>query len=140
MTTNYKPKVATIAHGDPHLDNVFLRDKQVKFIDWEWAGVTSPIRDVTFILQDIYNLDLLRYVVSRYYELITETVLHVSEEDYMRDLAIWAIDITLMMLGWEIEKMTLSEETGDDIINKVNFKIHFIQEQWNHFIENEGSN
>ncbi|USG68154.1 hypothetical protein NDK47_13085 [Brevibacillus ruminantium] len=122
------------------MDNVFLRDKQVKFIDWEWAGVTSPIRDVTFILQDIYNLDLLRYVVSRYYELITETVLHVSEEDYMRDLAIWAIDITLMMLGWEIEKMTLSEETGDDIINKVNFKIHFIQEQWNHFIENEGSN
>ncbi|MED1800670.1 phosphotransferase [Brevibacillus porteri] len=133
MTTNYKPKVATITHGDPHLDNVFLTGEQIKFIDWEWAGFTSPIRDVSFILQDIYNLDLLRYVVTRYHELISETVLQVSEAEYMRDLAIWGIDTTLMMIGWEIEKFLLGEEIGADILNKVKFKIQFVQEQWNYF-------
>ncbi|KZE41963.1 hypothetical protein AV540_02805 [Brevibacillus parabrevis] len=140
LSDHYKPGAVTITHGDPHLDNVFHCDEGVTFIDWEWAGIASPVRDVSFLLQDVYRADVQKYVANRYQQLITDTMLHICETDYRRDLAIWGIDTTLMMIGWELEKYFSGEEIDADIVNKINFKIQFILEQWKQLLRSMEEN
>jgi hypothetical protein len=51
-----------LTHGDPHLDNVFTNtDGSILFIDWEWAALGSPFRDITILLQDVYDVNLIDF-------------------------------------------------------------------------------
>jgi hypothetical protein len=62
--------VKTLTHGDPHLDNIFYNDEKIYFIDWEWATISSPVRDVTILLQDILDRPTTEYVKANYHRII----------------------------------------------------------------------
>jgi hypothetical protein len=72
ITTNsHSPRShLTLTHGDPHLENIFLQDGTIYFIDWEWAAVAPPGRDITILLQDVYDKDLANYVQQKYFQLL----------------------------------------------------------------------
>ncbi|MBS4172236.1 phosphotransferase [Bacillus sp. FJAT-49736] len=43
-----------LTHGDPHLDNIFRKiNGSILYIDWEWAALASPLRDITILVQDL---------------------------------------------------------------------------------------
>ncbi|WP_276609407.1 phosphotransferase [Bacillus sp. N1-1] len=93
-----------LTHGDPHLENIFHYEEQIWFIDWEWAAIGSPLRDITILLQDIYDIELIHFVIKAYWKLLKEKQLNIIEEDYMKDFNYLYIDHITMMLAWEIHK------------------------------------
>ncbi|MEL3973297.1 phosphotransferase [Rossellomorea oryzaecorticis] len=116
----------TLTHGDPHLENLFLLDEGIWFIDWEWAAMASPLRDITILLQDIYDPDLIQYSNKYYRDLLEAKGFPISKEDYRNDFNHLYIDHTTMMLAWEIEKYYkgyVSEERMKEITT---FKIREI--------------
>lgn len=62
LTTYEVRSPLVLTHGDPHLENVFDYEEQIWFIDWEWAACGSPLRDITILLQDIYDPKLIQFV------------------------------------------------------------------------------
>lgn len=121
---NYKPKSPlVITHGDPHLDNIFYHNEQVWFIDWEWAAIGSPLRDVTILLQDIYDSELIQFVRDSYSEILSSNKLNINNEDYRHDFNYMYIDHTAMMLAWEIEKYFQGYTSDESIQKIIAFKI-----------------
>ncbi|UXH46785.1 aminoglycoside phosphotransferase family protein [Rossellomorea vietnamensis] len=95
---------SVITHGDPHLENVFYKDNEVWFIDWEWAAIGSPLRDVTILMQDLYDDDLIAYVPEYYLKCMRERGITLDNDDFWSDLSYLYIDHLTMMLAWEVEK------------------------------------
>lgn len=86
---------ATFTHGDPHMENILLDEGLYRLIDWEWACVAPPQRDLTILLQDVLEDELHEFaleVFRRHWE-VDEAAFHAC-----------LLDNTLMMLGWEIGK------------------------------------
>ncbi|WP_039871697.1 phosphotransferase [Halobacillus sp. BAB-2008] len=94
----------TLTHGDPHLENVFCYENEIWFIDWEWAAIGSPLRDITILLQDVYDEELVRYTYRAYKELLDSKKISISNDAYRRDFHHLYVDHTTMMLAWEIDK------------------------------------
>ncbi|WGG46265.1 aminoglycoside phosphotransferase family protein [Rossellomorea sp. DA94] len=110
---------SVITHGDPHLENVFYKDNEVWFIDWEWAAIGSPLRDVTILMQNIYDEDLIAYVPEYYLQCMREGGITWVNDDFRSDLSYLYIDHLTMMLAWEVEKFFqghLSEKKIREII------------------------
>lgn len=110
---------SVITHGDPHLENVFYKDNEVWFIDWEWAAIGSPLRDVTILMQDIYDEELIAYVPEYYLKCMRERGITLDNDDFWSDLSYLYIDHLTMMLAWEVEKYFqgyLSEKRVREII------------------------
>ncbi len=121
---NYKQQCPqVITHGDPHLENIFSKDGQIWFIDWEWAAMGSPLRDITILCQDIYDSRLIQFVIESYQEILHNHNLHISSEDYLRDFNYFYIDHTTMMLAWEIEKFYQGYTSEEKIKEIIDFKI-----------------
>ncbi|CAN7550865.1 phosphotransferase family protein [Rossellomorea sp. LjRoot5] len=95
---------SVITHGDPHLENVFYKDERIWLIDWEWAAIGSPLRDVTILMQDIYDDDLISYVPEYYLQCLRERGFILDNDDFWSDLSYLYIDHLTMMLAWEVEK------------------------------------
>ena len=93
-----------LTHGDPHLENIFHYEDQIWFIDWEWTAIGSPLRDITILLQDIYDIELIHFVMNAYWKLMKGKQLNIEEEDYTKDFNYLYLDHTTMMLAWEIHK------------------------------------
>ncbi|MDZ5471408.1 aminoglycoside phosphotransferase family protein [Bacillus sp. 31A1R] len=127
--SNYEVKCpAVLTHGDPHLDNVFIKnDQSVCLIDWEWAALGSPLRDMTILLQDIYDIHLIRFVKEYYYKLLTEKGIHIEKENYLDDFNYLYMDHTFMMLAWEVEKHFKGFVSEKEIKHIIEFKIGQIQ-------------
>lgn len=106
IESDYEIKTPLVlTHGDPHLDNIFqLNDSSIFFIDWEWTALASPLRDLTILLQDIYDIHLVNVVKQDYFKLLNEKGLNFDKRSYKEDFNYLYIDHTLMMLAWEIEK------------------------------------
>ncbi|MGZ4164824.1 MAG: phosphotransferase family protein, partial [Tumebacillaceae bacterium] len=51
----------TFTHGDPHMENVLLDRGRYRLIDWEWACVSLPQRDLSILLQDVLDEELHEY-------------------------------------------------------------------------------
>ncbi|WP_421383416.1 phosphotransferase family protein [Bacillus salacetis] len=118
------PRVIT--HGDPHLENIFLKDGQIWLIDWEWAALSSPLRDITILCQDLYDTRLIQFVKESYQKVLHNNDFHIPSEEYQRDFNYFYIDHTTMMLAWEIEKY-LQEYTSEEKIKEIiEFKIREI--------------
>ncbi|XXM74471.1 phosphotransferase [Lysinibacillus sphaericus] len=119
---NYKQRCPqVITHGDPHLENIFYQDGQVWFIDWEWAAMSSPLRDITILCQDIYDPQLIQFISRTYCKKLSN--LTIPFEDYQQDFNYFYIDHTTMMLAWEIEKFFLGCTSEDQIQEIAEFKI-----------------
>lgn len=86
---------ATFTHGDPHMENILLDEGQYRLIDWEWACVAPPQRDLTILLQDVLEDELHEFALEVY-----RKHWEVDEASFHACL----LDNTLMMLGWEIYK------------------------------------
>jgi thiamine kinase-like enzyme len=123
---NYRQKCPqVITHGDPHLENIFDQDGQVWFIDWEWTAMSSPLRDITILCQDIYDTELIQFIGSSYYKKLSN--LTIPYEHYKQDFNYFYIDHTTMMLAWEIEEFFLGYASEDQIQEIVKFKISEIK-------------
>lgn len=113
----------TLTHGDPHLENVFYQDDEIWLIDWEWAAVGSPLRDITILCQDLYDFELIQYVYDSYRGSLGEKGVNNPIDDYRKDFNYLYIDHTTMMLAWEIEKFFQGYTTQERIHEIINFKI-----------------
>ncbi|MDP4549577.1 phosphotransferase [Alkalihalobacillus macyae] len=115
-----------LTHGDPHLENIFHYHEDIWLIDWEWAAIGSPLRDITILLQDIYDLKLINFVHNLYWKLLKGTELAIVEEGYKKDFNYLYIDHTTMMLAWEIHKYYQGYTDEDRIKEMTEFKIREI--------------
>ncbi|ELK44161.1 phosphotransferase, partial [Halobacillus sp. BAB-2008] len=116
----------TLTHGDPHLENVFGYDNEIWFIDWEWTAIGSPLRDITILLQDVYDEELVQYTYRAYKELLNSKNISISNDAYRRDFHHLYIDHTTMMLAWEIEKYFQGYTSEARIKQIVEFKMREI--------------
>lgn len=122
----YEPRgPLVLTHGDPHLDNIFIdHDGSVLLIDWEWAALGSPLRDVTILMQDVYDADLINFIKVHYPKQLMEKGLTFEDKNYINDFDYLYVDHTLMMLAWEIEKFFNGYVSEDKIKDIVTFKIN----------------
>ncbi|MGD7023829.1 phosphotransferase family protein [Rossellomorea vietnamensis] len=109
-------------HGDPHLENIFYHDEQMWFIDWEWAAMTSPLRDFTIMLQDLYDPYLIDYAETYYKEQLRKNNLILDMESYQQDFCHFYIDHTTMMIAWEVEKYFQGLHSEEEIKKILLFK------------------
>ncbi|TLS36521.1 phosphotransferase family protein [Pseudalkalibacillus caeni] len=129
---NYKQRSSfVITHGDPHLENIFYADEQVWFIDWEWAAIGSPLRDITILCQDIYDAHLIKYINESYRKYLKTSNLNIPIEDYQRDFDYLYVDHITMMLAWEIEKYFQGYTSEEEIQRIIAFKIKEIKRTMN---------
>ncbi|MGR3763094.1 phosphotransferase family protein [Rossellomorea sp. NS-SX7] len=121
---DYKVRCAqVITHGDPHLENIFYMDEQIWFIDWEWAALGSPLRDITILCQDIYDPRLIQLICNTYQKYLNKENLTITSRDYQQDFHYLYIDHTTMMLAWEIEKYFQGYTSKERIQEIIDFKI-----------------
>jgi thiamine kinase-like enzyme len=126
----------TLTHGDPHLENIFQLDEGIWFIDWEWAAMASPLRDITILLQDIYDPDLIQHSYKYYRDLLKTKGFPISKEDYKSDFNHLYIDHTTMMLAWEIEKHFKGYGSEERIKEITKFKVEEIDRVTREALEN----
>ncbi len=112
-----------LTHGDPHLENIFQHEGEVWFIDWEWASLGSPLRDITILLQDVYDLELIQFVFHSYREILRDKKLIIEKEDYQKDFNLLYLDHTTMMLAWEIHKYFEGYTTEEKMKKIIEFKV-----------------
>ncbi|MEI2665405.1 phosphotransferase family protein [Rossellomorea sp. LJF3] len=118
---------SVITHGDPHLENVFYKDNEIWLIDWEWAAIGSPLRDVTIFMQDIYDDDLISYVPEYYLQCMRDRGIPLDNDDFRSDLSYLYIDHLTMMLAWEVEKYFQGHLTEKRIRGIIEWKIGEIE-------------
>lgn len=114
---------AVITHGDPHLENVFHIDEEVWLIDWEWAAIGSPLRDVTILMQDLYDDELISFVPECYRKYVKERGIDLQDDDFWSDFNYLYIDHLAMMLGWEVEKYFQGYLSEEGILRIIEWKI-----------------
>lgn len=112
----------TLTHGDPHLDNVFIKNKNVYFIDWEWATITSPLRDFTLLIQDIYDQSLVEWSIKKYQGFLKEKGYVITEDEFNNDFAYYYFENTLKMLAWDIEKFLGNFISQKELLKIISFK------------------
>ena len=95
---------STVTHGDPHMENLLLRQKQFCLIDWEYACITVPQRDITILLQDVLTAELHQLARKTYWDYLRRHGWSVDDQSFETTYQACLFDNTLMMLGWEIFK------------------------------------
>lgn len=91
-------------HGDPHMENILLDLGQVRLIDWEYASLALPQRDLSILLQDVLDDELHTYAWRLYQAELQERGWEVDPITFLQGFTACLFDNTLMMLGWEIGK------------------------------------
>jgi len=94
----------TFTHGDPHMENILLDQGQLRLIDWEYASLALPQRDLSILLQDVLGEDLHTYALRLYQAEMRERGWDVDPATFAQGFTACLFDNTLMMLGWEIGK------------------------------------
>lgn len=98
--------INTLTHGDPHLDNILLRNHVFRLIDWEFACLATPERDLAIFLQDVLDEDLYESSYMAYVSAMQRGGWPVLAAEWNTAYLSWLFDNTLMMLGWEVEKFS----------------------------------
>jgi hypothetical protein len=94
----------TLTHGDPHLENWMVRHGEFRLIDWEYACVTVPQRDLAIFLQDVLDEHLHFVARTTYWNCLRDRGWPVDDPQFLTSYAACLFDNTLMMLGWEVYK------------------------------------
>lgn len=94
----------TLTHGDPHLDNLVQSGSDFRLIDWEFAAMAPPQRDISILLQDLTQENQRTAVLQAYTKHLFAADWPFDYEEFMRVYNACAFENTLLMLGWDIEK------------------------------------
>ncbi|MCA0987392.1 phosphotransferase [Guptibacillus algicola] len=111
-----------LTHGDPHLDNIFHKEDEIWFIDWEWAALGSPLRDITLFIQDMYDVELIQNVYHSYLSMLKEKGLSIEAADYEADFNHLYADHLVMMIAWEIHKYFDGHISEEELKRILSFK------------------
>jgi hypothetical protein len=104
----------TFTHGDPHMENILIDGGRLRLIDWEYASLALPQRDLSILLQDVLDEGLHEYALSRFRGELVERGWEVGEDSFLRGFHACLFDNTLMMMGWEIYKFQMGNlEIGE---------------------------
>ncbi|ARU59890.1 hypothetical protein CBW65_01565 [Tumebacillus avium] len=93
----------TFTHGDPHMENILLDDGRIRLIDWEYASLAVPQRDLSILLQDVLDDELHVFALTAFRRELQQRGWAVTA-DFDRAFTACMLDNTLMMLGFELWK------------------------------------
>jgi|GEM_PF-2813957 len=127
-----------LTHGDTHWGNVLIREGVLTLIDWEWACVSTPMRDVAILLQEEPEDDIARAIVEHHIQLLMEGKYGASREALLHDFDAMMIDNALMMLGWEIELYFRGERSAVALKAAMTVLFRRILQHWNQYIDRRG--
>ncbi len=95
----------TLIHGDPHLGNwVRGDDDRFYLIDWEYMSLGMPLRDLTVLFQDVWNLAWQQELFALFKTLLADAGWSVEDPIFTQAYEASRFDNTLMMLGFEIRQ------------------------------------
>jgi thiamine kinase-like enzyme len=123
----------TFTHGDPHMENVLLDEGQIRLIDWEWACVSLPQRDLSILLQDVLERDLHHVAWDVYLQELHQRGWQVAGEEvvkFAQGFRACLLDNTLMMLGWEIGKYRNGYVSAAEMQEILDAKVAWLSECW----------
>lgn len=103
-----RKRPSCLCHIDPNVDNfLFFEDGSVKLLDWEYAGMSDPIMDVSMsAIYSYYNEEQMEHLLSLYLEREPD------EEERFALYANAALGGFLWCL-WAVYKSALGEEFGE---------------------------
>jgi thiamine kinase-like enzyme len=93
----------TFTHGDPHMENILLDRGRIRLIDWEYASLAVPQRDVSILLQDVLDQRFHEHALDVFRRELKRRGWEI-EADFDRAFTACMLDNTLMMLGFEVWK------------------------------------
>lgn len=97
----------TLTHGDCHLGNVLVEGNHFRLIDWEYAYLAEPQRDLAVFLQDVYDEAERTALHQTFRSTLREDGWAVDGPGYHEIFHYYWFDNTLMMLGWDIANYRL---------------------------------
>ncbi len=93
----------TLIHGDPHLGNwLTTANGDFRLVDWEYLSMGAPARDVTILLQDVWEPPLQDALFFTWQAILRDGGWPVDSEEFRRAFHAARFDNTLMMLGFEL--------------------------------------
>jgi len=114
-----RPGLLTLIHGDPHLGNwLTTKNGDVRLIDWEYLSMGAPARDLTILLQDVWEPPLQDALFLIWQDILRHGGWPVDSEEFMRTFHAARFDNTLMMLGFELaafQRGSLTREAMEQI-------------------------
>nr|WP_236587736.1 phosphotransferase [Tumebacillus amylolyticus] len=113
----------TYTHGDPHLENILIQNGHTRLIDWEWACVSLPQRDLSILLQDVLEDELHEFALEVYQELVPIS----NPSQFRTAFQACLFDNTLMMLGWEIRKYLDGHLTDAELARILPTKLRWLR-------------
>ncbi|KEO81894.1 aminoglycoside phosphotransferase family protein [Tumebacillus flagellatus] len=113
----------TYTHGDPHLENILWQNGQFRLIDWEWACVSLPQRDLAILLQDVLDDELHEEALEVFQRLLNPD----DPVQFRRAFCACLFDNTLMMLGWEIGKFRNGFLQADELNEILAAKLRWLR-------------
>ncbi len=119
----------TLVHGDAHLGNLLCtEDGQLTLVDWEYFALAPPQRDITVLLQDVFEPKLGERVVQAWQESLAGAGMPVDRPEFRRMLEASRFDNTLMMLACDIRAFWRGT-TGEGALEKtVAAKLGWLEE------------
>jgi thiamine kinase-like enzyme len=123
----------TFTHGDPHMENVLLDRGHYRLIDWEWACVSLPQRDLSILIQDVLDTELHGFAWEVYVQELRQRgwqVLGEEQERFENGFVACLLDNTLMMLGWEIGKYRDGYVSAEEMEAILKAKVAWVRECW----------
>jgi thiamine kinase-like enzyme len=118
----------TFTHGDPHMENILLNKGQIRLIDWEWASIGLPQRDLAILLQDVLDRELHAFAFHTFAQELKKRGWAFDEAQFRTGFAASMLDNTIMMLGWEIGKYRNGHLDKAELDRIVDIKLGWIRE------------
>ncbi|WJP97535.1 phosphotransferase family protein [Macrococcus bovicus] len=113
---NYHQKLPLVlTHGDLHRGNIF-DCTDIQLIDWERAALSSPVRDITMLLQDYATAEEIRSYRETFFQLLPFEINHA---DYRQEFNIFLLVNTVKMLVWELSKYQQGMQQQDETMREV---------------------
>lgn len=118
----------TLTHGDPHLENLLMKEQDLRLIDWEYTCVTVPQRDLSIFVQDVLDPHQHDLVVETYWNSMRRAGWRVDEPGFRSTYLACFLDNTLMMLGWEVHKFRQHELALNELEKILSAKLRWLRE------------
>ncbi|ASS74354.1 hypothetical protein CIG75_04725 [Tumebacillus algifaecis] len=123
---DYVSDKQTFTHGDPHMENILLDAGRIRLIDWEYASLAVPERDLAILLQDVLDVRLHSFALTVFRQELAKRG-WVITDDFERSFTACLLDNTLMMLGFELWKYRHGHLSKAEIETILPLKIAWIR-------------
>ncbi|ULG71634.1 phosphotransferase family protein [Macrococcus brunensis] len=112
-----------LTHGDLHRGNIFDRS-HIQLIDWERAALSSPVRDITMLLQDFATIEEINYYRDAFHQMMPYEM---NQTDYTTEFSLFLLVNTVKMLVWELSKYQQGMQNQDETKREVNRKMDILK-------------